>query len=308
MKMTLIFPSRESEDLSFGACFIASFAWLQGNKIVKEYPHSPKYPEGALGDLISELKLKQKIPSDQSDLVIVKHPNGHGDEDDFKAISTEAVSLGFKPNVVTTRFSEVNNSSDDSDEMTSELFACEFRELVYSYKRAKALSGGEAKFTQSDLARKLGLSESAFSKLMSGNNMSMPSRTIMRKITEFFGREIINGEPHRLSEKMDYIKKDRLEIEKEIYRLEVHVIQLKADLEQKSVSAVDRENNKEQLSKNLEALLIKAVREIDCLQNIKTELLSQSSVVKKELSICEVYSKDMKKSLDKLKHIYLGGI
>ena len=89
--MTLIFPSRESEDLSFGACYIASFAWLQGNKIVKEYPHSPKYPEGALGDLIGELKLMQKIPSDQRDLVIVKHPNGHGDEDDNQQRNTRSV-------------------------------------------------------------------------------------------------------------------------------------------------------------------------------------------------------------------------
>ena len=308
MKMTLIFPSRENEDLSFGASYIASFAWLQGNKIVKEYPNCAKYPKKALQDLISELKLKQKIPSDQSDLVIVKHPNGHGDEDDINALKKDAVSLGFKPNVVTTRISEVNNSCDDSDEMISELFASEFRDLVYSYKRAKALSGGDAKFTQSDLAHKLGLSESAFSKLLSGNNMSMPSRKIMRKITEFFGHEIINGEPHRLSEKMDKLKKDRLQIEKKICVLEDRFIQHKAELKQKSVNAADKENNKEQFSKKLEELLFEDVREIDRLKLAQVEILAQSEVVKKELTICEVYSKDMKKSLDKLKHIYLGGM
>lgn len=306
MKMTLIFPSRESEDLSFGACYIASFAWLQGNKIVKEYPHSPKYPEGALGDLISELKLKQKIPSDQSDLVIVKHPNGHGDEDDINAISKEATSHGFKPRVVSTRISELNNSFDDSDESTSKLFASEFRDLVYTYNRRNALSGKDTKFTQSRLARKLSLSESAFSKLVSGNNMSMPSRLVMRKITKFFGNEINSKRPdgdieRKFRKERHYLKE---KIEKQNAEL-MHFEQLQANLEKKASNAVPPENNEEELRrcmKELDKAKYKFQREKDMLAKL-TEAYEEEE---KQLII--KYSEGMKKSLDKLKNIYLGGI
>lgn len=307
MKMTLIFPSRESEDLSFGACYIASFAWLQGNKIVKAYPDCAKYPNGALQDLISELKLKQKIPSDLSDLVIVKHPNGHGDEDDIKAIKKEAISLGLKPNVVMTRVTEVNNSSDDSDEITSELFASEFRDLVYSYNRRKALREGDAKFTQSRLARKLGLSESAFSKLLSGKNMSIPSRIVMRKITDFFGREINKEEPnHLLKEKTYRIRMESEKTEKEICYLREDVEKYRSKLED-----ISRRENKDHL-REYTYEFEKAQNGVHRAEEIQLKLAEEKAAVEKEVSreqiISEGYSNDMKKSLDKLKHIYLGGI
>ena len=307
MKITLIFPSRESEDLSFGACFIASFAWLQGNKIVKEYPHSPKYPEGALGDLISELKLKQKIPSDQSDLVIVKHPNGHGDEDDFKAISTEAESLGFNIREVITRISEVYKTSDDSDKKAAELFASEFRELVYTYNHRNALCGKDRKFTQSRLARELRLSESAFSKLLSGNNMPMPSRKVMKKITDFFGSEINNKdlkalirdktkERHYLIDEIEKLKAEKM------YLTQVH-----ADLDKKAANAVRPENNEKELRKCMEKLDEVEYKLLDRNEMLAT-LTELHEVEEKQLIISEKYSNGMKKSLDKLKNIYPGGI
>ena len=307
MKITLIFPSRESEDLSFGACFIASFAWLQGNKIVKEYPHSPKYPEGALGDLISELKLKQKIPSDQSDLVIVKHPNGHGDEDDFKAISTEAESLGFNIREVITRISEVYKTSDDSDKKAAELFASEFRELVYTYNHRNALCGKDRKFTQSRLARELRLSESAFSKLLSGNNMPMPSRKVMKKITDFFGSEINNKdlkalirdktkERHYLIDEIEKLKAEKM------YLTQVH-----ADLDKKAANAVRPENNEKELRKCMEQLVEVEYKLLDRNEMLAT-LTELHEVEEKQLIISEKYSNGMKKSLDKLKNIYPGGI
>ena len=315
MKFTLVFPSRESEDLSFGACYIASFAWIQGNKIVKEYPHSPKYPEGALEDLISELKLKQKIPSDQSDIVIVKHPNGYGDPDDFKAISTEAKSLGFNIREVSTRISEVYRLSDDSDEKASEFFASEFRDLVYSYNRRDALSRGDTKFTQSRLARELGLSESAFSKLISGNNMSMPSRLVMRKITEFFGREINSEKPerlikakfrkerHYLEAKIDKRKQEIEKLNKEILNLE----QIRANLAQKPASAAQSKAREKQLIE-CSLLLEKMNYELQHDQKTLADLTEAQLAEEKQLIISDEYSKDMKKSLDKLKNIYLGGI
>ena len=305
MKITLIFPSRESEDLSFGACFIASFAWVQGNKIVKEYPHSPKYPEGALGDLISELKLKQKIPSDQSDLVIVKHPNGHGEEDDINAISKEATSHGFKPRVVSTRISEVNNSFDNSDEFASKLFAREFRDLVYTYNRRNSLSGKDTKFTQSRLASKLGLSESAFSKFLSDNNMSMPSRLVMRRITEFFGREINSKKPERLIRKK--FRKEGHFLNDEIEKLKAELMYLKqhhADLEKKAANAVPPENNEKELSRRM-----KEFDKLECkLHRAKDMINRLTELEENQLSISAKYSEVMKKSLDKLKNIYLGGI
>ena len=306
--MTLIFPSRESEDLSFGACYIASFAWLQGNKIVKEYPHSPKYPEGALGDLISELKLKQKIPSDQSDLVIVKHPNGHGEEDDIIAISKEAKSLGFNIREVTTVISEVNNSFDNSDEFASKLFAREFRDLVYTYNRRNSLSGKDTKFTQSRLASKLGLSESAFSKFLSDNNMSMPSRLVMRRITEFFGREINSKKPERLIR--EKFRKERHCLNDEIEKLKAELMYLKqlhADLEKKASNAVPPENNEKELRKRMEES-----DKVECrlhrAKDMLARLTEEHELEEKQLSISDKYSELMKKRLDKLKNIYLGGI
>ena len=313
--MTLIFPSRESEDLSFGACYIASFAWIQGNKIVKEYPHSPKYPEGALEDLISELKLKQKIPSDQSDLVIVKHPNGHGDEDDFKAISTEAKSLGFNIREVVTEISEVYKTSDDSEEKASEFFASEFRDLVYAYNRRNTLSGGDKKFTQSRLANKLSLSESAFSKLLSGNNMSMPSRLVMRKITEFFGNEINSKKPEclireKFRKERDYLRAKIDKVKQEIRNLNdetLNLEQTRGNLAQKPASAVQSEVCEKEL-RECSLLLDKMKYELRIDQKTLVELTEAQLAEEKQLIISEEYSKDMKKSLDKLKNIYLGGI
>ena len=306
--MTLIFPSRESEDLSFGACYIASFAWIQGNKIVKEYPHSPKYPEGALEDLISELKLKQKIPSDQSDIVIVKHPNGYGDPDDFKAISKEAKSLGFNIREVSTRISEVYKPSDESDDKAAELFASEFRDLVYTYNRRNALFGKDKKFTQSRLARELRLSESAFSKLLSGNNMSMPSRKVMRKITDFFGSEI-NSEDlgglirEKFTEERHHLKDELEKLNAEL----INVQQVHADLEKKAANAVLPENKEKELRKCMEKL-----DKVECKHHRAKEMLAKLTeaheVEEKQVIISGEYSRDIKKSLDKLKNIYLGGI
>ena len=67
------------------------------------------------------------------------------------------------------------------------------------------------------------------------------------------------------------------------------------------------ENNEYELRKRIEEL-DKAKCRLHREEEMLARLTKEHELEEKQLIISEGYSKDMKKSLDKLKNIYLGGI
>lgn len=325
MKITIIFPSRESEDISFGGCYIPCFAWVQGNKIIKEFPDSPHYPNDALKELLIMQKIEQRIPSNQRDLVIVAHPSGHGEEEDINSLEEEARILGFKPKKVLTELSEIEARDHDDDKITASLFASEFRELVSYYMRSMSLDGNNHKITQTRVADDLKLSTSAFSKLMSGS--VMPSRVVMRKITDFFGRYTQDAERVKIKNERQLEKAHRLkELEKEILELDYTL----KEYISKSESCKDRlyqcseliksenldEIKKEKLESEIhyiEENIKYLIKDIQFNEKEKSDLTNEKKILSKEVlelkrnEITEDYSSRIKASIEKLKSIYLGG-
>lgn len=101
MKFTVVFPSREFEDLSFGVVFVPCICWVRGNKILLN-PHQtkPHYRKGDLHDFLDQTGTRQKIAAEPKSVVLTVHSTGHGTEKDLELLREDLWEMGFEVKVV----------------------------------------------------------------------------------------------------------------------------------------------------------------------------------------------------------------
>jgi hypothetical protein len=96
MKVTIVFPSHESKDLSVGGIFVPCFSWAIGGK--NHVPH-PDYPHYRLGDFKYLLELIESRFLNESliqKVAVVIHSNGHGSERDIERLLKDIPRNGFE--------------------------------------------------------------------------------------------------------------------------------------------------------------------------------------------------------------------
>ncbi|MEY5024805.1 MAG: hypothetical protein RLZZ244_333 [Verrucomicrobiota bacterium] len=101
MKFTVIFPSHESEDLSFGVVFVPCICWIQGNRILlNPHPDRPHYRKGELPLFLDRTNTRPLLDPDRKNVVVVAHPVGHGTEKDLQLLQEDLWEAGFDTNLV----------------------------------------------------------------------------------------------------------------------------------------------------------------------------------------------------------------
>jgi len=97
MKFTVVFPSHESIDISYGLVFIPSPVWVQGEKdILSLNPSTPNYQKGGVNRLLEKEQLTKLTENDQTQCALIVHQTGHAQKDDLEALKQDLVSEGFK--------------------------------------------------------------------------------------------------------------------------------------------------------------------------------------------------------------------
>ena len=101
MKFTVVFPSHESHDLSFGVVFIPCICWVRGNRILLN-PHQtkPHYRKGDLQEFLDKTGTRKKIAPETKSVVLTVHPTGHGTQKDLELLEEDLWEAGFEVKVV----------------------------------------------------------------------------------------------------------------------------------------------------------------------------------------------------------------
>jgi hypothetical protein len=101
MKFTVVFPSHESKDHSFGVVFTPSICWVRGGQMVfNPHPLKPHYRKGDLRDFLDQTGTGAEITSELKSVVLVVHPNGHGTDKDLELLGEDLWEMGFEVQVV----------------------------------------------------------------------------------------------------------------------------------------------------------------------------------------------------------------
>ena len=101
MKFTIVFPSRESEDLSIAAVFTPCLVWMQGSQqLLNPHPDYPHYRKGDLKALFMDTAVRAKVSKQTNKVTVVAHSIGHGTEDDLENLKQDLVEHGFEVGVV----------------------------------------------------------------------------------------------------------------------------------------------------------------------------------------------------------------
>lgn len=100
VKVTIVFPSHESKDLSVGGIFVPCFSWAIGGR---NYVPHPDYPHYRLGDFKYLLQLVKSWFPDESflqEVAVVIHSNGHGTRRDVEKLLKDIRRNGLEYTVV----------------------------------------------------------------------------------------------------------------------------------------------------------------------------------------------------------------
>ena len=101
MKFTVVFPSHESQDCSFGVVFIPAICWVRGGQIVlNPHPSKPHYRKGDLREFLDKTEIGAPVAASPQSVVVIVHPNGHGAEKDFELLQEDLWEAGFEVQVV----------------------------------------------------------------------------------------------------------------------------------------------------------------------------------------------------------------
>ncbi len=96
MKLTLVFSSHESIDISVGMVFVPCATWIQGRKyLLAPNPKNPHYELGYLRKLLELPAMASQLQMLNRGLVLVVHPNGHGSADDLDRVLLDCEREGF---------------------------------------------------------------------------------------------------------------------------------------------------------------------------------------------------------------------
>jgi len=100
MKFTLVFPSKEADDLSYGLLFIPCPVWKRGEEeILNIHPEEPSLRKGDFSALL-EKEPKLKELKDRRVVVVVHNYIGNATYKDFLTLIEDIVSSGFSPEVI----------------------------------------------------------------------------------------------------------------------------------------------------------------------------------------------------------------
>lgn len=95
MKFTVVFPSHESKDLSFGYVFIPCPCWIRGEEIlINLHPEYGEYRNGDFQKILDYMDYPE-LDEMNSKVILVIHPEGHGGESDLEQLVQEINSCGF---------------------------------------------------------------------------------------------------------------------------------------------------------------------------------------------------------------------
>jgi hypothetical protein len=101
MKFTIVFPSRESSDLSIAAVFIPSLVWMEGKrKLLNPHPKNPHYEQGDLQRLFMDTAIMKRIADHTKKVTVVAHSTGHGTQDYLDLLLEDLRDQGFEPAVI----------------------------------------------------------------------------------------------------------------------------------------------------------------------------------------------------------------
>ena len=101
MKFTVVFPSHESQDLSFGVVFIPCICWVRGDRVLQN-PHrnAPHYRKGDLQCFFQETGVSRSLDKSHKKVVVLAHQIGDGTEKDLELLQEDLWEAGFEPTLV----------------------------------------------------------------------------------------------------------------------------------------------------------------------------------------------------------------
>ncbi len=97
MKFTVVFPSQESHDHSYGLVFNPCPAWVQGEKeLLNLNPEFPYYQPGSVKRLMEQQGITPDRLSKSSRTVsVLIHPTGSGAQSDLETLLYDLKEEGF---------------------------------------------------------------------------------------------------------------------------------------------------------------------------------------------------------------------
>lgn len=98
MKFTVVFPSHESIDFSYGLVFIPCPVWVQGQaELINLNPNNPEYQLGSVRRLMKREAIPFPVNTGQNKpyVIVIPHENGNGTQADFDRLIEDLRSEGY---------------------------------------------------------------------------------------------------------------------------------------------------------------------------------------------------------------------
>ena len=101
MKFTVVFPSHESYDLSYGLVFIPCPVWVRGTEeILNLHPERPDYQKGGVRRLFTQEKIAIWEKGSKKQCLLIVHQTGHAQQKDLDTLRQDLMEEGFQVNVI----------------------------------------------------------------------------------------------------------------------------------------------------------------------------------------------------------------
>jgi len=101
MKFTVVFPSHENHDLSYGLVFIPCPVWVRGKKeILNLHPERPDYQFGGVRRLLEKEKIELSERASNQQCLLIVHQTGHAQQQDLDTLRNDLLQEGFQVNIV----------------------------------------------------------------------------------------------------------------------------------------------------------------------------------------------------------------
>lgn len=108
MKFTVVFPSHESHDLSYGLVFIPCPVWVRGTKeILNLHPERPDYQKGGVRRLLKKEKIILCEEDSNKQCLVVIHQIGNAQKNDLDTLCSDLIEEGFQVIMVTIEHSGI---------------------------------------------------------------------------------------------------------------------------------------------------------------------------------------------------------
>ena len=101
MKFTVVFPSHESHDLSYGLVFIPCPVWVRGTEeILNLHPDQPTYQKGGVRRLFNQEQIVICQEESKKPCLLIVHQTGHAQKEDLDTLHHDLLAEGFQVNVI----------------------------------------------------------------------------------------------------------------------------------------------------------------------------------------------------------------